>query len=270
MVDVMPRIVLGVEYNGAGYFGFQRQKCGVPTIQEALEQAISKVANHPVEIACAGRTDRGVHAFGQVVHFNTDSVRDDLAWTFGVNTYLPGDIKIQWVSTLDDGFDARRTANSRTYQYFIYNAKNACAIFQNNLTWVSKSLDVPAMQKAAQYLVGEHDFSAFRAAGCQAKSPVRRVSHISIAKQGNIVCIQISANAFLHNMVRNIVGALLRIGFAQQMPENMQYILESKCRKNAGITAPPNGLHLVKVEYPIEYQIPYNGASIFGDCFPLD
>src|SRR5690606_21902966 len=199
----MRRVALGVEYNGAGFNGFQRQKTSASTIQAALEQALSRVANEPVTLVCAGRTDAGVHATDQVVHFDTLAQRPLKAWVEGVNTHLPDDIRIRWSREVDPRFHARFSALSRSYRYIILSDSVKTAIMRKQVCWTSYSLDLEAMRNAGKALVGEHDFSSFRAAQCQAASPVRKVTALTIHRQGKLIVLEISANAFLHHMVRN-------------------------------------------------------------------
>lgn len=261
-MKVIHKIALGVEYNGAGYLGFQRQKDS-NTIQSALESAISCVANETIQLVCAGRTDRGVHACGQVIHFETITTRTDLAWVLGVNAHLPNDIKILWKQSVPEHFNARKSAHFREYLYVIYNNRVAPGLFSDRLTWVAKPLDIAKMQAAARFLEGEHDFSAFRASGCQAVSPVRTIHHIKITQKQDYIFIRIKANAFLQNMVRNIVGTLLPIGLNERPISGIQDVLASCDRKQGGVTAKPNGLYFMEVGYPQEYNLPEGNQSSF-------
>lgn len=252
----MLRIALGIEYDGAHYSGWQSQK-HCPSIQNKLESSLSRVANHPIALVCAGRTDAGVHATGQVVHFDTSADRVIAAWTRGANTFLPPDIRVRWAKQVSMEFNARRTAMARRYCYVIAN-DNACpALLYRKVTWILSELDVEAMQAGANYLLGEHDFSSFRAAQCQAKSPCRVLSEIQVQKQGKYIFIEITANAFLHHMVRNIVGTLILVGKGKYQPCWVQEVLRSKKRAVAGFTAPADGLYLLEVKYPPQYEIPY-------------
>ncbi|MGB5623261.1 MAG: tRNA pseudouridine(38-40) synthase TruA, partial [Gammaproteobacteria bacterium] len=205
------RLVLGIEYDGAAFSGWQSQ-IGARTVQGSLEQAVSEVADHPVSLVCAGRTDAGVHAAEQIVHFDTGQQRPERAWTLGVNSNLPGDVNVVWVREAPPGFHARFSARARSYRFWIFNSPLRSALLRHRAWWVRRPLDVSPMQRAAACLLGEHDFSAFRAAECQAKSAVRTVSAISVAREGSLLRVDITANAFLHHMVRNIVGTLVVVG----------------------------------------------------------
>ncbi len=256
---VKQRIALGIEYNGSLFSGYQIQTKGTRTVQAELEKALSKVANEPVRLTCAGRTDTGVHATGQVVHFDTTVQRELKAWILGGNNNLPRDISIHWVRQVSDQFNARFSAVSRSYRYILFNRKVRSAIFQHNVAWLFEHLDEHMMNHAAQYLLGEHDFSAFRASQCQAKHAVREMQSISVKRNGDTIILDIKANAFLHHMVRNIMGSLLVIGRGQQETRWMQELLRGQDRKKAGITASPAGLYLVNVEYPAEHGLPDSG-----------
>ncbi|BBT15740.1 MULTISPECIES: tRNA pseudouridine(38-40) synthase TruA [Pseudomonadaceae] len=251
------RIALGVEYKGSRYRGFQRQIAGVPSIQEALEKALTKVAGgHPVTLSCAGRTDALVHASGQVVHFDTPVPRSMHAWTMGANMNLPGDISVTWAQAMPAHFDARFSAMARRYRYVIYSDPIRPAHMAEEVTWNHRPLDVERMREAAAYLVGTHDFTSFRAKQCQAKSPVKTVHHLQIHEHGRFIVLDVRANAFLHHMVRNFAGVLMAIGAGERPPEWAKEILESRCRRTGGVTAHPYGLYLVKVEYPEEFELP--------------
>lgn len=251
----MSRIALGIEYDGGALYGWQRQR-EVPSVQEYLERALTQVANCKIEVQCAGRTDAGVHATGQVVHFDCEAFRPDKAWTLGVNSNLPNSVAVTWCKTVDNDFHARFSATGRRYRYIIYNFKTRPAILQKGVTHVYRELDHEKMHQAAQALVGEHDFSAFRAALCQSKSPFRDVRRVDVTRQGRFVIIDISANAFLHHMVRNITGSLIEIGAQEQPIDWMATLLASKDRTLAAATAKPNGLYLVNVDYPEHFAIP--------------
>lgn len=249
------RIAVGVEYDGSRYFGWQRQR-EVNSVQAELEAAISKVANHKVELTCAGRTDAGVHATGQVLHFDTAAVRQDPAWTLGVNSNLPNDIAVRWAQPVADDFHARFSATGRRYRYIIYHSPLRPGILQQGVSHCHHALDHERMQAAAPVLLGEHDFSAFRAAHCQSNSPFRRITKLEISRHDNFIVVDIAANAFLHHMVRNIVGSLLKIGSGEEQPEWLAWLLERKDRTLAAATAKPNGLYLVSVDYPAAFEIP--------------
>ncbi|RUO25205.1 tRNA pseudouridine(38-40) synthase TruA [Aliidiomarina minuta] len=249
------RIALGIEYSGQNYHGWQRQQ-GMPTVQGKLEKALSQIANHPVDVICAGRTDAGVHATGQVVHFDVDCQRAEPAWTIGVNSNLPSDISVRWMHEVDADFDARFSASARRYRYIIYDSPTRPGIFPFGVTHSYHALDVEVMQAAAPALLGEHDFSAFRAAHCQANTPFRNVQEISVTRMGYYIVIEVKANAFLHHMVRNIVGSLIVIGKKEQQPDWLSELLAGKDRKLAAATAKPHGLYLVDVSYPEKFALP--------------
>ena len=244
------RYAMGVEYDGANYSGFQSQSDSkLITIQQKLEHAISIIANHPVEIVTAGRTDAGVHATGQVIHFDTDAVRDDFAWLIGTSTNLPKDISVKWIKKVPDDFHARFSAKSRKYQYLIFNSRIRSAIWHQKASLVYAPLDEKKMHEAAQYFVGQHDFTSFRSSQCEAKTAIRNIKYITITRLNAFVLIEIEANAFLHHMVRNLAGVLLEIGEGKKEIQWAQEVLDKKDRKYAGITAPAEGLYLVGVGY---------------------
>ncbi len=244
------RIALGVEYCGTHYQGWQWQP-NCPSVQATLEAALSQVAKTPIGTVCAGRTDAGVHAREQVVHFDTEVVRSNKAWVMGSNTVLPPSVRVLWAKQVSEAFDARRSATARSYQYIINNRAVRPAIEYEQHTWHYWALDADKMHHAAQYLVGEHDFTSFRAAGCQSNTPMRNVHNVSVHRDGDLVIVNITANAFLHHMVRNIVGALFQVGEGVRPVEWIRDVLDQKDRRLAGVTAPPNGLYLMRVEYPL-------------------
>ena len=250
------RIALGVEYKGARYRGWQRQSSGVPSVQQALEQALSKVANEPIVVSCAGRTDAGVHACGQVVHFDTRAVRDERAWTMGTNFNLPHDISVSWSRPMPADFHARFKAKARRYRYVIYNDPVRPAHLAEEVTWNHRPLNVAAMAEAAQYLLGTHDFSAFRASQCQAKSPIKDMHHLRVSRHGQMIVLDLRASAFLHHMVRNIAGVLMSIGAGERPVSWAREVLEGRDRRHGGVTAHPYGLYLVQVEYPEQFALP--------------
>ncbi len=250
----MKRWVIGIEYDGSHFSGWQWQT-GKRTVQAELEKALAKVANQPISVICAGRTDAGVHALEQIAHFDTTAKRDSYSWLMGGNTQLPDDIRILWVKQAVDDFHARYSAIARFYRYIIINRKMKSALRPTQMTWCYEPLDVEKMHQAAQYLVGEHDFSSFRAQGCQSKSPSRMMHFIDVYRQGEQVIMDICANAFVHHMVRNIAGVLMAIGAGQKPLDWTAQLLEIKDRDKAGITAKPHGLYLGAVFYPEKYEI---------------
>ena len=256
------RIALGVEYLGGAYCGYQRQK-HCPSVQENLEQALSSIANEAVELFCAGRTDTGVHAVGQVVHFDTSVQRPPKAWIQGANTHLPADIRISWMQQmadgnfqLDQGFHARFSAVARQYRYVIYNRPVHSAVLAGRVTHQAYPLDADKMHQAAQSLIGEQDFSSFRAAACQANHARRNVQKVSVSRSGDFVFIDIQANAFLHHMVRNIAGSLMEVGKGKRSTVWIAELLALKDRTQAAPTAPAAGLYFVNAIYPEQWEIP--------------
>ena len=243
------RIAIGIEYDGTAYNGWQRQQSGVG-VQERLEAALSTVADEDIEVTCAGRTDSGVHASGQVGHYDTTSERSERGWLLGANSNLPDDINLRWVQRVDDDFHARYSALSRTYRYLILNRLVRSALYRHRAWWLHQPLDHARMHEAAQALTGEHDFSAFRAAGCQASSPNRELQSIAVTRDGDWVTLEVTANAFLQHMVRNITGTLAEIGTGERQLGWAAEVLESRDRKAGGVAAPPHGLTLVRVSYP--------------------
>lgn len=254
------KVALGVEYNGAHFHGWQKQQ-NLTTIQSALETTLSKVANEQIHVFCAGRTDAGVHATNQVVHFETRSERNLNAWICGTNSYLPNSVSVRWAKIVDESFHARFSALSRRYQYFIYNSKVRSGLFSQHTTWIFHDLDEEKMNLAAQCLIGEHDFTAFRSADCQARTPNRHVFNVKITRQQELVVIDIIANSFLHHMVRNIVGVLIDIGINKKEIKWCQEILQTKNRTLASKTASPQGLYLTGVRYADSYALPYDFRS---------
>ena len=250
------RIALGIEYKGARYRGWQRQEIGVPSVQAALEKALSQVAAEPVSLMCAGRTDAGVHASGQVVHFDTRVERPLKAWIMGGNANLPPDISVTWARVMPAEFHARFKAFARRYRYVIYNDPIRPAHLAEEVTWNHRPLDVARMREAAAHLVGTHDFTSFRAVQCQAKSPVKTVHHLEVIEHGRFIVIDVRANAFLHHMVRNFAGVLMTIGAGEREPGWVAEVLAARDRRAGGVTAHPYGLYLVQVEYPPEFELP--------------
>ncbi|MFD1261626.1 tRNA pseudouridine(38-40) synthase TruA [Entomomonas asaccharolytica] len=250
------RIALGIEYNGSRYRGFQRQLEGIPSIQETLELALSTVANSPITVSVAGRTDACVHASGQVVHFDTHVSRPMNAWVMGTIANLPKDISVTWAKVVPEHFHARYKAFARRYRYVIYNDPIRPAHLSEEVTWNFRPLDIDKMQQAANYFTGTHDFTSFRAVQCQAKSPIKTIYHFKVIKFGKLIILDVCADAFLHHMVRNFAGLLMTIGAGERDISWAKEALEAKDRTKAGVTAPPYGLYLVNVEYPEEFDIP--------------
>lgn len=251
------RIALQVEYNGKHFHGWQAQSSeGIATVQEALETAVAEVADHPVKLFCAGRTDTGVHATGQIVHFDTTAQRELKAWVMGVNTLLPDSVCVHWSQEVSSQFHARFSAQARRYCYLIDNGPVRPAIFNGLVTQTRMPLDETLMHEAGQYLIGELDFTSYRGSNCQSPTPMRNVIHLNVYRHGERVIIDIMANAFLLHMVRNITGVLMEVGFARKPPEWAREVLEARNRSSAAVTAPPDGLYLVDVVYPPEYGLP--------------
>ncbi len=255
------RIALGLEYNGSGYAGWQLQAPDaqgrdVRTIQAAVEAALTRVADQPIRVHVAGRTDAGVHALQQVVHFDTDAVRSEYSWVRGANSNLPNDIAVLWAKTVDEEFHARFSATGREYRYVILNRAVRPALLDARVSWDYRPLDVARMQAAASSLIGTHDFTSYRAMQCQAKNPVRELRRLDVTRRGEYVTIAVAANGFLHHMVRNIAGVLMSIGAGEQSTEWAQEVLQARDRTAAGITAPPQGLYLSAVEYPPRFALP--------------
>lgn len=242
------RRVLGIEYDGTAFNGWQVQQDG-RSVQGCLEEALSAVADRPVKATAAGRTDTGVHAVGQVVHFDTDAARPDRAWTLGVNAALPADVAVRWVRAAPDGFHARYAARARSYRYCILNGPLRSALLRHRAWWVRRPLDAAAMTRAGEALVGEHDFSAFRAAECQARTASRNLTHLEVRRDGDLLTVDVSANAFLHHMVRNIVGTLAVVGRGEAEPDWVAEVLAGRDRREGGMTAPAAGLYLLRVDY---------------------
>lgn len=243
------KIALGVEYLGTDFHGWQIQKSGLRTVQGVVEPALSKIANHPVRVFCSGRTDAGVHAQEQVIHFETQTTRTEGAWLFGGNANLPSDVNFKWAKEVNDDFHARFNAHARSYEYKIHHHPVRSSLKTGYYLWEPRSLNIDDMRKAAAFLVGEHDFSCFRGSMCQAKSPIKIIEYLQIDEIGDDLIIKVKANAFLHHMVRNLVGTLLKIGREEESPEWMLSVLNSKDRKQAGPTAEPQGLYFIKAYY---------------------
>lgn len=251
----MIRIAMGLEYHGYQYCGWQKQHNGL-AVQEVLELALSKVADHLVATVCAGRTDKGVHAVGQVIHFDTWTHRDDSNWLCGVNTYLPADVRVTWIKQVSSDFHARFSAISRRYTYCVYARNMHSALLAQHAVWASEPLNVGKMQQAANYWVGTHDFSAFRSSGCQAKNAVRQMKSIKVLKSKQAYFFKFTANAFLHHMVRYCMGVLLQVGLGKKEVIWAKTLLQSEDRCLNKVLAPAYGLYFMQVEYPVEYKLP--------------
>lgn len=256
------RIALGVEYCGAAYHGWQTQK-GQASVQVCLEQALSGIAGAPVSVVAAGRTDAGVHATAQVVHFDAPIARPDTAWWRGVNSFLPDDIAVRWAQPVSDAFHARYSASRRRYRYFLLNRPTRSAALAGRVGWDFHPLDVAAMAEAAQQLLGTHDFSSFRAAECQAKSPVKTMLRAEVRQAGEFVIFDFAAEAFLHHMVRNLVGALVYVGKGAMRPDEMAKLIAQRDRRRAPPTFMAAGLYLVEVGYPAEFGLPAPSGAVF-------
>jgi tRNA pseudouridine38-40 synthase len=262
----MPRFALGIEYDGSAFRGWQVQR-HARSIQGEIERALTIVADHPVEVHAAGRTDAGVHAVAQVVHFDADVDRGERGWVLGANVNLPEQISALWLRAVPDDFHARYAAIERRYRYLILNRPARPAIARHHAAWVREPLDDARMHDAAQVLVGEHDFSAFRAAECQSRTPVRRLATISVRRAGGQVQIEVAANAFLHHMVRNIVGTLIAVGRGARPAGWVQEVLIGRDRRLGGVTAPPQGLYLWAIRYPDAFGLPSGPQH---DALPAD
>lgn len=276
------RIALGISYNGQSYHGWQSQPNG-HTVQDHLQKALTQIAGHPVTVLCAGRTDAGVHALQQVVHFDTPVVRPHMSWVRGVNALLPGDIAVQWVREVPTRFHARNCATSRRYAYVLLQSPVRPSLEQGRVGWTFLPLEQQAMQQAAAYLLGEHDFSSFRASGCQSITPVKTIADIRIQRtmlqHGHPPSIQehrgvpscywrfeFQANAFLHHMIRNIMGCLLAVGQGRQPPQWMQQVLLARSRTVAAPTFAPDGLYFLGPQYDVIWNLP--DANALFDYLP--
>ena len=255
------RFAMGLEYDGSGFLGWQVQREG-RTIQGCVEAAVSRIADHEVRVTCCGRTDTGVHAICQVVHFDSAAIRSERSWVLGVNSQLPAGISALWIRQLDETFHARFTAYSRRYRYLMLNRWIRPALDNSRISWCRRPLDADQMHRAAQQLRGEHDFTSFRALACQARHPVREIQRIEVSRSGNRVEIQVEANGFLYHMVRNIAGSLISIGAGEKPPEWLGEVLRARDRSLAAVTASPAGLYFVGARYPAQYDLP-GGAVDF-------
>lgn len=255
-ISIAPyRYALCIEYQGTNYRGWQIQK-GVVSIQETLEKAISNVANEPVHVVCAGRTDACVNATYQIIHFESHAKRTPRSWVMGTNTKLPDDIAVKWAVEVPESFHARFSAQQRRYRYVILSAPVKPALLAKGVTWTHKQLNVERMNAGAAYLIGEHNFNSYRAVNCQAHSPVREVRDLKVYQSGQLIVIDVAANAFLHHMVRNIAGVLMKIGCGEAEPIWAKQVLDAQDRRQGGVTAPPYGLYFVDVKYPEEFELP--------------
>ncbi len=260
------RLALRIEYNGTNYFGWQKQKINKEkTIQYFVDKAISKVANHKVNSICGGRTDTGVHAFSQIIHFDTTSRRSNLNWTKGINTFLPNDIIIKDIFNVDENFHARFSVVDRTYRYIILNQHTQSSIFINNFLPYKAKIDISRIKASFKYLVGENDLSCFRSSGCSSSSPTKNIKKLNIKKIRNFIIIDITANSFLYHMVRNMVGCFIDIGTKKIEPKQIKKLLLSKDRRKIGVTVEPKGLYLLKINYPKKFNIKVNDKfSLFN------
>lgn len=249
------RIALSVEYDGSRFHGWQYQP-RQRTVQGILQTVVSQVANTPTEVFAAGRTDTGVHALNQVVHFDTEAFRAEHNWLMGLNANLPDDICVKWVKNVPDEFHARFSAIKRRYRYLILNRASRSAIHHQRMWWYYKSLDENNMQLAANMLLGQHDFSAFRAQECQAKSPIKTLDKIIVTRRDDCIAVDVEARSFLHHMVRNLLGVLVPVGEGKKTVSWVEDVLQSRDRNLAGVTAPPHGLYLTQVVYSDEYSLP--------------
>lgn len=257
------RIALAVEYDGSVFSGWQKQSSPeLPTVQGRLETALSRVADQEISVTCAGRTDAGVHASCQIIHFDTAIDRGEKAWVRGVNSLLPAEVRVLWAKRVDAEFHARFSATARRYQYIFYRRRAASAILQGKVTHLRRDLDIEALNTASACLLGEQDFSVFRAAGCQSRSPFRHIDAAAWREQGSFLVFEIQANAFLQHMVRNIVGSLLEVGSGDRQPDWIAELIASCDRKIAAATAPPDGLYLAGVQYPESWQLPATAYSV--------
>ncbi len=252
------RIALGVEYDGSRFCGWQTQKNGERTIQEAVERALSSVADHAVQVFAAGRTDTGVHAVQQVIHFDTDAVRPSHGWVMGSNIKLPEDVSMLWAKEVSQEFHARFSAQARTYRYVILNRMSRPAILAKRAAWIHRPLDAALMHEAGRALVGKHDFNSYRTVHCQAKSPVRTLHSLKVERHGDFLIMEVHADGFLHHMVRNIAGVLIAIGSGERPSGWAAEVLEHRDRRLGGMTAAADGLYFFRVDYDPLYEIPAN------------
>jgi len=256
------RVALGLEYDGSRFFGFQTQR-QEPTVQQVLEKALSRVANHAVRVHVAGRTDTGVHAICQVVHFDARAERSERGWVLGCNTHLPDGISVLWARLVEPGFHARFSARARHYRYRILNRWVRPGLLCGRVAWDRRTLNVESMREAGQLLIGEHDFSSFRALGCQARHPMRCIQSLNVSRHEEEIRIDVTANAFLYHMVRNIAGTLLEVGSGKHEPEWVAEVRDARKRAVAGFTAPAEGLYFLGVDYPDYPELPTRAIQPF-------
>ena len=259
MTPVTQRLAVGLEYDGAGFVGWQVQRSG-RSVQGVLEAAVSRVADERISVTGAGRTDSGVHAHGQVAHFDTHARRTSRQWLLGINSNLPEDAAVRWVRRVGADFHARRSATARRYRYLILERETRSALLRHRSWWRRETLDCAAMCAAASALLGERDFSAFRASGCQSATPMRRLTSIGLYRANGLLHLEFEANAFLQHMVRTLVGVLVEIGRGAAPPDWAAEVLAGRDRTRAGVTAPAQGLTMVGVSYPRRYGLPGTGA----------
>jgi len=249
------RYAIGLEYDGSEFLGWQIQR-QEPTVQGCLEKAVSSVADHEARVICSGRTDSGVHALGQIAHFDTGASRPERSWILGLNSNLPDGISVLWIRAVDESFHARFSAFSRSYRYVILNRWIRPALEARRMSWCRRPLDADKMDEAAQALLGEHDFTSFRARACQARHAIREIQQISVQRMADVVALEVTANGFLYHMVRNIAGSLLRVGLGEETVSWVKEVLEKTDRTLAAPTAPPEGLYFVGARYPDHYGLP--------------
>lgn len=262
------RIALGVEYDGSAFHGWQIQPCG-GTVQDALQESLQRIAGVETHVVCAGRTDAGVHAMGQVVHFDTAVARPLTAWVRGVNSFLPPAVAVRWAQAVPDDFHARFSARGRRYRYVLLNRAQRVGVWHGRVGWYHHPLDAGAMREAASSMLGEHDFSAFRAAGCQARSPVRTLRRLDVRRSGEALVFDLEADAFLHHMVRNLVGSLVYVGQGKHPPQWMGELLQARDRREAAPTFAAAGLYLAGVEYAPHWGLPEPAETFLPEVLGL-
>lgn len=263
------RVALGLEYDGRFFEGWQSQPSG-QTVQDKLEAAVLSFTGESVRAVCAGRTDANVHASGQVVHLDTQKQRQEASWVRGLNSYLPDTMAVRWAKYVPEDFHARFSAINRTYEYWIDNEPVRSPLLAGKVGWVFRPLDEIKMQEASQCLLGEHDFTSFRATGCQSKTPVKNIEFIEVTRHGRLIRINVRANAFLYHMVRNIVGCLVYVGIGNRPITWLNEVMEAKNREKAAPTFYPSGLYLTMVQYPGEFKIPTNPSVGYYSCFSTE